>query len=360
MTTLKNNQDDEMSLKELLLQVQYYCLIVLKKWWLIAIVGGLTFGIAYYFESKKPILYTATTTFVLETGSGGARSNVSNLSSMFGLDVGGSSSGLFQGESLLELYRSNAIIREVLLSPLVQDSSTLLIQKLFLMNADLQEKITADDQSLIANRHFLLYPKSEEMRQRDSILNNAAKVVRNNYFTVLYPNAKANIIRVDVNAEDEAFAKSFNTYLVSKVNDLYMEIKAGKSYLNIKTLQFKVDSVRAVVTSAISSSAVSIDMTPNLNPTRGALRVIPTQEAQMKVETNKSLLAELNRNLEMTKLSLSKETPLIKVIDESLYPLDKTYPKEIRQGVIYGGLGVIVTIIFIFCYSFYQKVMRED
>ncbi|MEJ5145910.1 lipopolysaccharide biosynthesis protein [Sphingobacterium sp. MYb388] len=360
MTTLKNNQDDEMSLKELFLQVQYYCLIVLKKWWLITIVGGLGFGIAYYFESKKPILYTATTTFVLETGNAGARSNVSNLSSMFGLDVGGTTNDLFQGESLLELYRSNSIIKEVLLSQLVQDSSTLLIQKLFMINEELKEEITADDQLLIANSHFLLHPESEEMRQRDSILNNAAKVVRNNYFKVFYPNAKANIIRVDVNAEDEAFAKSFNTYLVSKVNDLYMEIKAGKSYLNIKTLQFKVDSVRAVVNSAISSSAVSIDMTPNLNPTRGALRVIPTQEAQMKVETNKSLLAELNRNLEMTKLSLSKETPLIKVIDESFYPLDKTYPKEIRQGIIGCIAGVMITMVLILCFSFYQKVMKEE
>src|SRR5690606_3942259 len=77
---------------------------------------------------KKPI-YTATTTFVLESGDGKSRlSQYAGVAAMIGIDLGGTS-GLFQGENILELYRSRRMLERTLLSKVDPDSDELLIER---------------------------------------------------------------------------------------------------------------------------------------------------------------------------------------------------------------------------------------
>ncbi|SFS97393.1 hypothetical protein [Sphingobacterium wenxiniae] len=357
---MENNKvinSDEISLKEVVLTARAALYYVFKYWYILLIVGGIGYGIGYLYEGQKKKMYTATTTFVLESNTS-PKGNMSGLSAFLGGGGGTGSVNLFQGESLMELYKSRTILEEVLLSPMEDDSTTLLIQKLFSINEKLEEKLTETNRDLLEDTQFLLFPSPERQRQRDSIMNGAVNVAKG-YFSVSYPNPKASMLQVNVSAEDEVFARSFNQQIVDKVNTLYMEIKGGKSYENVRILQHKADSVHRVLLSAISRVAASTDQTPNLNPTRGALRQVPVQDAQVKVEASRSLYAEFSRNLEMARLSLDQEVPLIKIIDEARYPLNVTNPNKNKIGILGAIGGVLLTGLLLTMVYVFKQIMKD-
>ena len=357
---IESTTKDEISLRELIIKVKELLRYVIKRWYILIVLGGIGYLIGFLYESRKPILYTATTTFILESAnskpSGG---NLSSLGALLGVGVGDNSSNLFQGKSLIELYKSRTILQEVLLSPMENDTSTLLIQKLFLINEDLYKNLSEKNSNKIADIKFLLSPDINEQRLRDSIIAGAVGVVKAQYFSVGLPSSGGGIVKVDVNAEDEVFAKSFNHYLVDKVNELYMEIKAGKSYETVKILQHKVDSARQVMLTAISRGASAKDQTPNLNPTRSTIRTVPSQDAQATAEAARAIYTEFNRNLQMAKLSISKEAPLLKILDEATYPLSRKVPDKNQKGMIGSILFIFLGVSGLSVIYIFKEIMKE-
>jgi len=112
----ESTNNDETSLKELILKLKEWYNYLLSKWitiLLAGIIGGiLGFTYAYF---KKPI-YTAETTFVLEEGDkASGLGQYAGLANMVGIDLGGGSGGVFQGDNILELYKSRKMIQETLL-----------------------------------------------------------------------------------------------------------------------------------------------------------------------------------------------------------------------------------------------------
>ena len=118
---------------------------------------------------------------------------------------------------------------------------------------------------------------------------------------------------------------------------------------NVAILQHKTDSVRAVMNGAIYAASKVSDATPNQNSTRMTQRVAPIQRAQFSAETNKAVLAEFLKTLEMSKANLLKETPLIQMIDYPILPLEKERIGKAKAmilgGILFGFLGIIYLII---------------
>jgi len=367
MTTesLKNNtpnESDEISLKELILKTRAWYRYLLSKW-LIILIFGLLGGVLgfYYAYTKKPI-YTATTTFVLEDEkSGGGLGNLAGLASMAGVDLGGSGGGIFQGDNILGLYKSRTMLEQTLLTSVKSDGKTqLLVEKYIDFNKLRQQwakkpalvnlAFTVDS---LQNRSKILKPN----RLRDSILGVIVGDINKNYLSVSKPDKKLSTIQVDVKAIDEFFAKAFNDELVKNVNEFYIATKTKKTLQNVQILQRKTDSVRAVMNGAIYTAVAVADATPNLNPTRQVQRVAPAQRAQFSAETNKSILAEMVKNLEMTKMSLLKETPLIQVVDQPIYPLKEEKLGKIKGIAIGGILFGFLTVAFLLVRKTLKNIM---
>ena len=131
MTTADpTNHTDEISLKEIFLKIGEWYRYLLSKWLIILLFGllGGALGLTYAWF-KKPI-YTATTTFVLEEDKTGGMGSLAGLASMVGLNLGGGGGGIFQGENILELYKSRNMIEKTLLSKVViKGKQTLLIDR---------------------------------------------------------------------------------------------------------------------------------------------------------------------------------------------------------------------------------------
>lgn len=310
--------DDEISLKELILKLREWYRYLLSKWLIILIAGLIGGALGFAYALTQHPVYIAETTFVLEEGeSGGGLGQYAGLVSMMGVDLGSGGGGIFKGENILELYKSRRMIQETLLSrDTFEGKKQLLIDRYIEFNKlreGWKEKPTLAKLKFISNA--VGYD-----RTRDSVMGKVIESINKGVLKVSKPDKKLSIINVEVKSADELFAKSFGNNIVAKVNQFYISTKTKKSIENVKILQQQTDSVRRVLNSSIGGVAAAIDANPNSNPAYQSLRV-GSQRKQVDVQASGAIYQELVKNLELSKITLRKERPLIQVIDEPVFPL---------------------------------------
>jgi hypothetical protein len=344
-TAINHTDSDEISFKELILKIKEWGTYLLSQWILIigvAFIGALL-GLAYAWMSKP--FYKAEFSFVLEDEkSSGGLGGALGLASQFGFDLGGGGGGgVFAGDNLLELMKSRSMVQKALLSPINVQGQNQSLADYYIDLKDMRK-----DWEGKAYLETLSYPINADVskfnRVQDSVLMGMHQDIIKNLLSVAKIDKKLSILKVTVNSENEIFSKAFTEALVSVVSNFYVETKTQKSSANIAILQHQTDSVRNQLNQAISGVAQSNDDIPNLNVARQVLRS-SGQQRQIDVQANTAILTELVKNLELSKLSLRKETPLIQVIDKPVFPLPvEKFGKA--NGILLGGFlaGFLVVI----------------
>lgn len=342
-------ESNETSFKELILKIGDYWRYLLSNWKVILLFGLMGSGLGFLYAYNKKPVYTATTTFVLEEDKGDGMGSFAGLANIAGIDLGGSGGSIFQGDNILELYKSRKMIVKTLLSSYEESGKKHLLIDRYIYINHLKEIWNQKRELKGLSFEPNLTSAKSLTRIQDSILSTIVADINKNYLTVGKQDKKLSIVKADVKSKDEFFAKTFNNEIVRNVNDFYVSTKTKKSLENVKILQQKTDSVRSVMNGAIYSAAAVADATPNLNPTRQIQRAAPVQRSQFSAETNRTILGALVQNLEMSKISLRKEAPLIQVIDEPFYPLPMERFGKLK-GIIFGGFlggGLIFIILFL-------------
>jgi len=351
-----HSDDKELSIKELITSAKELLSYFLSKWFIILFIGifGAVIGLTYSFFKKTK--YIAATTFVLEEDRSNNLGSLAGIASAAGLDLGTTGGSIFQGDNILDLYKSRKMIVKTLLTEVVDYNRKELLVERYIRFNRLREK-WKDNEKLIKitfGSEAIDQPVYE--RVQDSLLTSFANDINKNILSVTKPDKKTGIIRAEVSSTDEFFSKSFNENIVKNVNDFYIQTKTKKSIYNIKILQQKTDSVRAIMNGAIYSAVAITDATPNLNPTRQIQRVAPAQRAQFSAETNKAILGALVQNLELAKISLRKETPLIQVIDEPIFPLEKVRIGKAVAIIIGGVIGGVLALLILAVVRFFKQL----
>ncbi|MBB5622336.1 hypothetical protein HDE69_003411 [Pedobacter cryoconitis] len=343
---LAATEDDEVSIKEVLLTINRWIAYLLTQWkwiFLFGLLGGLL-GFAYAFF-KKPT-YSASSTFVLEESASGSSGlgQYSGLASMMGLDMG-SGGGIFQGDNLLELYKSRKMITKTFLTEVDSSGKKRLLIDIYIEINGLRNKWKSKPE--LKNVSFKSNQGMSLTRIQDSLIGVFVQDINKSYLAVTKPDKKLNIIKVQITSANEFFAKKFNDVIVNNVNEFYLLTKTKKSLNNLQILQHQTDSIRTQLNGAITSVASVLDANPNLNPSRLQLRT-PSQRRGVDVEVNKAILTQLITNMELAKVTLRKEAPLIQLIDSPVFPLEKEYLGKLKAMVI-GAIvfGFIATFILL-------------
>lgn len=343
---INQHPEDEISLKELIFKIREWIAYLWTKKWTIIIAGiiGGALGLTYSFI-KKPV-YTAETSFVLEEGeSGGGLGAYAGIASMMGIDLGSGGGGIFKGDNILQLYKSRKMIQETLSSQDTFEGKQQLLINRYIEFNKLRE-VWAEKPAL-AKLEFVANPIGYN-RVRDSVMGKIVEDISKNFLQVTKPDKKLSIIDVKVKSEDELFAKSFADNIVAKVNQFYIDTKTKKSIENVAILQHQTDSVRRALNISIGGVAAAVDANPNSNPAFQTLRV-GSQRKQVDVQASGAVYQELVKNLELAKITLRKERPLIQVIDEPVFPLkiDKLGKAKgiVLGGIIFGFLTVLFLLV---------------
>lgn len=351
-----NMDSDEISLKELILKLQEWWSYFLSKWIIILIagtVGGIT-GVIYAFSEKT--VYTAELTFVLEGGTqGGGLANYAGLASQFGINMGGGGGqGVFEGENFLALMKSRLMIEKALITPVKVNNRTITLAE-FYIDINKFREIWAEQNSEMKDIRFLpgADPSKFSTEQNSLISSFHNSLIRNNLF-IGKQDKKSSIIALRVNSENELFSKYFAEVLSKEVSEFYVETKTKKSANNLRILQHQTDSIRRALTLSMMGVAISTDANPNPNSARQVLRV-PSQRRLGDVQANQAILSQLVQNLEIAKMSLRTETPLIQVIDRVVLPLMKTSSSRLTSLLI----GSILSVFIMSLYLLIRKLLSD-
>jgi len=332
---MSENNSREITVRELVLKVHDWYKYLLSKWLLLIIACILGVALGYFYSGYKKPTYVAVSTFALEdSNGGGALGQYAGLASMIGVDIGGGgNSGIFQGDNLIELYKSRKMIQEALLTENLFDGKKQLLIDRFVDFNNLRSKWSAHP--VLKNLNFKPTNDPKLLRAQDSVLGEVVKEIGKSNLVVSKPDKKLSIIKVQVSSKDELFSKAFNDQIVKNVNEFYVNTKTKKSTQNVSILQHQTDSVKRELNGALSGVAALTDVNPNPNPARQILRV-PSQRRQVDAQANTAILTELVKNLEMSKVSQRKEMPLIQMIDAPILPLQKVVTTKMK-GMVIGG-----------------------
>jgi hypothetical protein len=323
------NNNDEISLKDLILKGKEWVAYLWGYKWIIILVSSLggALGFAYAKYLTKPE-YTAQVTFAMEQKSGGAGA-LGGLASSLGLgDIGGaSSSGMFGGENILMLMKSNRIIHEALKAPMEELDGDHLLNAYVINHFDKE----------LEEKKIALFPKTfdsiKSTRAQDSLLLLITKNIREKQLVADRADKKNTIINLEVKDENEQWAFLFSKMVVQHAIDLYMEIKVGKLIATEQDLTRKRDSIRGLLDGTITTLAIETDLNSH-----SPLMRYKTKQAkkQVDVEVLKTMYGNIIQNLEMTKFQRSQEEPIIEIIDEPILPLKIEKIGKVK-GILIGG-----------------------
>ena len=169
-------------------------------------------------------------------------------------------------------------------------------------------------------------------------------------------NKKVTILSIEVTSENELFSKIFCESLAKETSDFYIETKSKKAKINVDVLQKQSDSVKAALNSAITGVANEADNVYNLNPAFN-VKGAPSKRKQIDVQANTAVLTNLLVQLELAKITLRKETPLIQLIDRPILPLAKEKFGKLRSIILGGFLTGFLYILFLIFGRLYKNIL---
>ena len=121
-------------------------------------------------------------------------------------------------------------------------------------------------------------------------------------------------------------------------------------------LQKQTDSIRGELNGAITGVASAMDAVFNLN-TALSTRAAPSKRRQVDVQANTAILTQLVAQLELGKVTLRKETPLIQVIDQPILPLEKEKVGRLKSLILGGFLAGFLTVLYIVFGRLYKNLV---
>ena len=128
-----------------------------------------------------------------------------------------------------------------------------------------------------------------------------------------------------------------------------------KSKSNVDVLQKQADSVKKITDFSIEKLAFLEQDIPNANPLLKSNK-IPLQIELLNLQANKSIYAEIVKQLELAKISQRNRVPVLQIIDQPILPLPNSQ-WEIITTLIYGIFtGIIICTIYFSFLILIEKV----
>ncbi len=312
---------------------------ILHKWYVIGLVslvssiGGITYA---WLEKPK---YHAELIFSAESGGDNKLGSYGSIAAQFGFDLGNSGGSVFQGDNLMELLRTRNLISKTLYSKNPYSKNELMIETYVKVHKIAKATVNGRPLNTINYKDTTLYD-----RTKDSITNKVVEKIIKDQLIIDKKDKKLSFISATMIDNDEFFAKNFIELLAQNAIEYFISYRTKKSSQNVEVLQVQADSVKKVLFGGIVNIAASNDL--NINPIRQISKT-SSQKKQVDVQVANAVYVEIVKNLELAKLNLLKETPLIQIIDTPVLPLKKEKHGRLLTGLFFGIVGFVLVILFL-------------
>ena len=311
---------------------------------LLIILGGVL-GLAYYFITSPK--YQATATFIVEEKSSG--SGLAGMAGQLGFDISsltGGNAGLFDGDNILEIIKSRNIIESVLLSKvdIADSANNKTLADLYYETSGLKNKLEGKSNDL-ANLNFSSIKNGVgHTILQDSVLYMMIEKINKDNLNVQRTNKKGSIISISTNSTNPQFSKLFSERLLNETSEMYIKIKVGNLSSNINRLQNKADSLQALLNRTSYQSAALNTFDANEAYKSSA---VPEEMSQRDKLVLNTLYAEVVKNVEILRISLINQKPIIQVLDLPKFPLVNQQKSFLIIELIGLLAGLVIGLLYL-------------
>jgi hypothetical protein len=297
-----------------------------------------------YRAMQKPA-YAAATTFILEEKSANG-GGLAGIASQVGLDLGslGSGSSLFTGDNILDIIKSRVIIEKVLLTPISGSSGKTL--------ADLYLEFSGLGENLPSPVSFAIPAASAGVAAhsvyQDSVLYVMYEQIAKKNVSVDRLNKKGSIFKIVTVSQNQVFSKNFAERLLKETTTYYVNVKTSSALANVKRLQARGDSLLRVLNAKSYTAASFQILDPNV---AFKSMSVPAEVSSRDKSIVFSIYAEVTKNLEMSRIALVSQTPVIQLLDVPKYPLMDDRKSYAFLGI--AGLLAGLLVGFFLCLYLY-------
>lgn len=343
ITPIQHIEDDEITLKYLILKVKEYSKEVVRNWWILLLFIIPITGYMYYEALNFKPTYKATLTFIVNDDKGASMGLAAALGG-FG-DLGGGSSKL---DKIIELSKSRKILQTALFKRGIINGVEDYFANHLIKDQDLHKKWEKDTTGLKG----FLYKKDSTNFNNFNRVENTVLLDLQNLLVVEKPifggsyDKKSEIMKLTLNTRNEELSILLLRVIYSDLSSYYIDKATSKEKKTYGIFKNKADSLKSL---ALSKDRSADEYEDNH---RGSLFLQDKREADRKKKDAilyATLYGETEKNLNMASFALESKSPYIQDLDMPIAPIkpeQKSKIKAIVIGIISGFfLGIFIITI---------------
>lgn len=351
-------QEDEITLKELILKVQEFGEELFSKWWIILLFVLISTGFFLYKHFNTETTYTAKLTFMVDSNEGGGFSGVTAVLAQFGLGGGKSRSNL---DKILAISKSRRIVYDVLLKKVEIDGNVDYFGNFLIDIKNLRVNWKNSDVEGLYDFKFIDSDRSVDHELRDRVLGSLYGLIvggpksKDQLFKSDY-DEDTGIMTFEVESKSEIFAARLTDSIFSHLSQFYIEKTTNKALKTHRIFKLKTDSIYNLLSGKQYAMAniQDVDRASYLRTSR-----VSRDRLIGEIEILTRAYAESYKNTEIAAIDLEMKTPYITTIDRPVLPLSKTQSSlmpNILLGILLGGF---LGSIFLITNKIYRDVMNS-
>lgn len=357
-------QDDEITLKELILKVGEFWRELWKNWWVIGLIAIPIVVYMVYKAATADRTYEAELTFMVNKDEGGGMSAISGILGTFGL--GGGSQGEYNLDKMLQLLKSRNITEKVIFSEVEIENNKDLLANHLIHHLDTLElwfrepsilnkkpdnlkgfKFTHD-----STANFTNLENKAVQRIKGRMLGNED----NPGFLTSGYNEDSGILNIKCKTQHEELSIELVKNYYQELSTFYTEKTVGGHQLTYNLLKIKSDSIYDALSATEFQLASLIESSRGVYSERENLR---KNRLNREIQKLSIMYGETAKNLEIADFTLKSKTPFITLIDEPISPI-KPESESIFKALVIGGLlGAFLGALFIISRKIYRDTMAS-
>jgi tmRNA-binding protein len=351
-------QDDEITLKELILKIQEYWQEILKNWKLIFLI--IIPFVAFFFIRAflTPATYSAQLTFMVnEDEGGGGFGGVSAILGQFGFGGGGQSS--YNLDKIVELSKSRKIIQMALFEKVNINGNEDYLANHLIKEYKFHKKWEKDTAGL---HKFLFNPDSVKLFSREenkALISLHSLIVGGEEKKGLLSSSygdETGILNITCITTSEELSIFFAEKIYEKLSWFYINNATEKQQKTFSLFKAKADSLQIALNSAQYRLLQFDDRSRGL-----MLKQSGAEKIRLQQEVQKLILvyAESYKNQEVSDFALKNETPFIQEIDKPISPIEPNRESKFKALIMGGFIGGFIGIGFFIGRKMFRDLVED-
>jgi len=342
------NYNDEIKLRDVLIQLSDYKTYLFSKKFIILSVSAVCCILGVLSTLYYDKLYTAELTFVVEDQkSSEGIGSMTGIASQFGFDIGGSSNSTFSQNNILAFLNSRGVVEAALMQNRKIDKTDDLLIEHYLHINKIKDYWKENEDLNPVSFHGIL------TQSNDSVSGGIWRHIVEEKLVVELQSDQASIINLSYTSVNEEFAKVFVEALIKQMSKMYITHQTAKTINTLDFLSSRSDSIFLELKMAEEEFAKVKDINQRIVKASGRLKEL---QLMRSVEVLNAMYLEIVKNLEISKITLLNQTPIIQIIDNPVLPL----MTENKSKSLFGLIGLFSGGFLSLFYFIFRKLLNDS